>query len=268
MNLLTRYGILAQFGIPNGSTVTPLNDKDIWLACAELSSGLSLASVLADGILMTALSNSNNAVNYMVRSTGVIMTDVVASSNAMTKLDLSSYAVSEMFKNSTWYSAIVGSATAVTVLDATAIKVPTMTSNTVPSGIAKAQLAPLNLAYSVFDKTTTPYYSSVIQINNWIEYDFNSASRYVLYKYKLTGEVGGGFAYRITAFNISASNDGTTYTNLAVITGASVYDTNTYQSLISAISSGYKIFRVTVTGKAGDDRVVVGELELWMKLIN
>lgn len=57
--------------VPEGSTVLPTDDIQIWLACARINdkSYTTLAEVLADTTTLLALINSPNAVDYMVRST-------------------------------------------------------------------------------------------------------------------------------------------------------------------------------------------------------
>ena len=57
--------------IPVGSTVTPVNDIQIWLHCADIwdKNYTTLDQVLADAPTLQALIASTNAVDYMVRST-------------------------------------------------------------------------------------------------------------------------------------------------------------------------------------------------------
>lgn len=57
--------------IPDGRTVEPTDDIQIWLHCANIwdKSYTTLAEVLADTDTLLALISSNNAVDYMVRST-------------------------------------------------------------------------------------------------------------------------------------------------------------------------------------------------------
>jgi hypothetical protein len=56
--------------VPDGKTVTPINDVVIWQQCAGLTSTYTtLDEVLADSCILSALMASNNAVDYMVRST-------------------------------------------------------------------------------------------------------------------------------------------------------------------------------------------------------
>jgi hypothetical protein len=57
--------------IPDGRTVTPTDDIQIWLHCANIwdKTYTTLAEVLTDTDTLLALITSNNAVDYMVRST-------------------------------------------------------------------------------------------------------------------------------------------------------------------------------------------------------
>lgn len=57
--------------IPDGSTVTPTDDIQTWLNCANIwdKAYTTLAEVLADTTTLSALISSNNAVDYLVRST-------------------------------------------------------------------------------------------------------------------------------------------------------------------------------------------------------
>lgn len=57
--------------IPDGRTVTPTDDIQIWLHCADIwdKTYTKLAEVLADTDTLSALMASENAVDYMVRST-------------------------------------------------------------------------------------------------------------------------------------------------------------------------------------------------------
>ncbi len=56
--------------IPDGKTVTPINDVEIWQKCAGLDPVYnSLGEVLADSGYVAALMSDDNAVDYLVRST-------------------------------------------------------------------------------------------------------------------------------------------------------------------------------------------------------
>jgi hypothetical protein len=71
MKQLNWYQIFGKSNIPDGRTVLPTDDIQIWLHCADIwdKSYTTLAEVLADTDTLLALISSNNAVDYMVRST-------------------------------------------------------------------------------------------------------------------------------------------------------------------------------------------------------
>ena len=74
MKQLNWYQIFGKSNIPDGRTVLPTDDIQIWLHCANIwnKTYTTLAEVLADTDTLLALINSNNAVDYMVRSTSFI----------------------------------------------------------------------------------------------------------------------------------------------------------------------------------------------------
>jgi len=71
MKQLNWYQIFGKSNIPDGRTVEPTDDIQIWLNCANIwdKTYTTLAEVLADTDTLSALIASENAVDYMVRST-------------------------------------------------------------------------------------------------------------------------------------------------------------------------------------------------------
>lgn len=71
MKQLNWYQIFGKSNIPDGRTVLPTDDIQTWLNCADIwnKTYTTLAEVLADTDTLLALISSNNAVDYMVRST-------------------------------------------------------------------------------------------------------------------------------------------------------------------------------------------------------
>lgn len=117
---------------PEGSTVTPTDDVQIWLHCADIwdKNYTTVAQVLADSTTLLALISSNNAVDYMVRST-TFASDICADSTAMTDIGANNYCADTLLADSTWLTAICNSTYFESVLN---VKVPTMTSDTTPYG--------------------------------------------------------------------------------------------------------------------------------------
>lgn len=123
--------------VPDGKTVTPTDDIQKWLNCAGIfdkTSYTTLADVLADGTTLLALMSSNNASDYLVRST-TWASGVTANSTAMTDIGANNYCANTLLDDATWCDAICNSTYFESVLNT---KVPTMTSDTTPSGVASA----------------------------------------------------------------------------------------------------------------------------------
>ncbi len=76
--IICKYGSGGGGNIPDGKTVTPTDDIQIWLHCANIwdKTYTTLAEVLADTDTLLALISSNNAVDYMVRSTSWAISNV------------------------------------------------------------------------------------------------------------------------------------------------------------------------------------------------
>lgn len=142
--------------IPEGATVTPANDIQIWLHCAGIydKAYTTLDEVLADNTTLLALISDNNAVDYMVRST-TWATSVCANSTAMGYIGNNDYCADLLLGDSTWCNAICNSTYFESVLN---VKVPTMTSNTTPSGeVIYSYSHPSYVAnyYKAFDSNAT-----------------------------------------------------------------------------------------------------------------
>ena len=120
---------------PDGRTVEPTDDIQIWLKCAGLNKPYTtLAEVLADSSTLEALIADSNAVDYLVRST--------------------TFAKSEAL-------------------------VPTMTSDTTPSGeCITAHERSGNEAYKAFDNDTTTTWSGYSgEANQYVGYIFPSQKK-------------------------------------------------------------------------------------------
>lgn len=71
--------------VPDGKTITPINDVTIWQQCAGLQPVYStLSEILADSGYACALMSNDNAVDYMIRSTAWIIKEVPAMTNLTT----------------------------------------------------------------------------------------------------------------------------------------------------------------------------------------
>jgi hypothetical protein len=137
--------------IPTGSSVTPVNDIQTWLHCGNIwnKTYTTIAQVLLDTSTLQALIASNNAADYMARSTNWA-SSVCANQTAMGYIGNNDYCADALTADTTWLVAICNSAYMESVLN---VKVPTMTSNTTPSGEA-------------FTTSVYSYYEPYMAFNN------------------------------------------------------------------------------------------------------
>lgn len=205
-------------GVPDGKTVLPVNDVQIWIKCAQQkSSYTTLAQVLADTTLLTALIQSNNACDYLARSTAWA-SDVCADSTAMTIIGANNYCADTLLADSTWFTAICDSTYFESVLN---VKVPVMTSNTTPSGECTASSYGSGYEiYKAFDGNSNTACSPSSSVSTgWVQYQFTQPVS-VKKVGVLNGINGGG----VKDFDIMMSTDGTNFETL--LSNSNPYDRN------------------------------------------
>ena len=179
MNITTNYGgtwidiIELQFyGRQPGGVQTLLHaagitDKDY----------TTLAELLNDPVSLNTVMQSEDAVDYLVTCKGWI-DDIVANQDAMSYIGLSNYCSNTLLADEDWCIAICNSTYFESVLN---VKVPTMTSNTTPSGTCFASNNGSN-AYKAFDRVlvnsgTNAWEPPDNSTNNRVGYDFGSNKR-------------------------------------------------------------------------------------------
>ena len=195
--------------VPEGSTVLPTDDVSIWLACGERTEGYTtLSQVLGDSVCLSALLNNNNANDYLVRSTTWAST-ITADSSAMTYIGLNNYCSNTLLSDSTWRTAICNSTYFESVLNA---KVPVMTSNTAPEGVAStdSMFSSNYDAWKAFNGIDTINYGWCPADNNphWVQYEFTEPVyiKKILYR---------GFQYSTSVGAVlCGSNNNIDYTDL------------------------------------------------------
>lgn len=198
--------------IPDGSTVIPTDDIQTWLKCGGIfnKNYTTLSEVLADTTSLLALVNDNNAADYMARST-TWATDVTADQTAMTYIGADDYCAEALLGDSTWLTAICNSTYFESVLN---VKVPTMTSDTTPSGqVFYDHSSPLSdqPLWMAFDNNDTTV--GVLPLDSYSSvncgYQFSSAIIV-----KLVRVLFSETTYtRVSSLQIRKSSDGVTFDN-------------------------------------------------------
>ena len=191
--------------VPDGKTVTPTDVIATWLACGSRTEEYTtIGAVLADSTCLNALMASDNAVDYLVRST-TFASDITSDSGAMTAIGLNNYCANTLLGDSTWCEAICNSTYFESVLN---VKVPTMTSNTTPSGVVSASSyigANGGYPWKAFSGSNDNFWmAGSASYPQWLAYTFANAVK--IYAYAFRNETSGGHNmvknYEIFADNV------------------------------------------------------------------
>lgn len=232
--------------IPDGATVTPTDNIQIWLHCANIwnKAYTTISQVLADASTLQALIANNNAADYMARST-TWASNVTANSSAMSYIGLNDYCSDALLANSTWLNAICNSTYFESVLN---VKVPTMTSDTAPYGKASAShvATATYAAYKAFDNSAAPsassgWVSGQSTLPQWIQYEFTSPV-----SIKRANIIFNNINSTAT-IKISASTDNSNFTDLinnVTVTGSENKKVNIEND------NSYLVYRLAITSQS------------------
>lgn len=205
----------------DGATVLTTDDVEIWLDCACLwdKNYTTEAEIIADSEAFLALITDSNAMAYMVRSTS-FRTAICADALSMVYIGEYYDCVDALMKDSTWANAIASSDYFDVVLTNA---VPTMTSDTTPSGVASASAEPTIGATTYYawwafarDRAKQWLYSDTnipagSSDTGWIQYQFTSPKR--------INAIGAWYRvpamFPVTSFTVKGSNDGTNFDSIA-----------------------------------------------------
>lgn len=218
-----------EIGIPDGRTVTPVDDYKTWLKCAGLDDEYgSLSNVIASTYARSTLCNNMNALRYMVRSTSMILPAVLANANWISALDTSIYSITVPALTSNTSSSI-GTASE---------------SNKVSSGYE---------AYKAFDgvafsgTNTSICWWSEANPPQYIQFDYASGYENFVYKVDFGVQIDSSYTNVGSTGYIAASSDGVSFTNIKSFSGLAA---GTLHSLICSTflsNPNYKAIRVYLT---------------------
>ncbi len=199
---------------PNGATVTPTDDVQTWLRCADIwdKSYTTVTEVIADKTTLNALVQNENANDYLVRSTifSTTLCENNANNEAMYYLGLYDGCANKLLADDYWRNAICNADVLLAdgkthlfekVLN---VKVPKMISNTSPSGVCKDNEGS-SKAYLAFDD------------NDGTELDLtNQAGSYFQYMFAKPVRVNKVRMYSMgrEKYCVQASKDGSNWVNL------------------------------------------------------
>lgn len=226
--------------IPDGDTTTPVNDTNTWLRCAGISPSAegnpTLAQVVANQSLCTTLMNSQNAVNYMIRSTTLL-------------------------------TAVLGSTTAIAALDAST---PFVSPSDMQSAAVNGfELTCSSQAYGEVYKitnTVSGFWAAVTSVGQWA--CMKMPKPVWIYKFSLMWANNCYPSDTRVTWKLEASNDGTNWTDLltSIVTGEGSYATAGLNLAVNATSQ-YQYFRVknTALATSGTPSIYANKFKIYGK---
>ena len=224
--------------IPDGKTVTPINDVTIWQQCAGIANPTytTLAEILADVGVLSVLMASDNAVDYLVRSK-TFASDICADSNAMQYIGANNYCADTLLNDADWLHAIFESSYKDSVLNA---QIPTMTSNNQPSGVASStsDYSGSTTAFRAFDKTSNGWLSVKSQAPSYVEYAFPSD----IVPKVVTMKAGAYSAGSAISDKLQMSKDDSTFVDIKICSVSATGQTFTQE--MPGNTEEYRYFRV------------------------
>ena len=190
---------------------------------------------------------NGRSIDYMY-SKPEYLTYIFNSSNGMKYLSEAPYAMSLLFNNK--YSDLINSPY-LSQIDANAVKVPTMTGYTTPSGEVSAATESL-AAYLAFDKksdgSTRSAWVATKYNNGYVQYKFDKPNK--IYKFTLENLMDGSSNY-VTSFTLQGSKDGSTFVN--IYSGSNGSGNNTKRTfIVPTLQDRYQYYRVVVNAKSGN----------------
>ena len=221
--------------------ITSPNDIGMWLSCGNVNKDYTtIEEVLNDITVLESLINSEQAIDYLVLSTNWASV-ITSNQTAMNYIGLNNNSANTLLADSTWFNAIVNSDYFESVLN---VKVPTMTSNTAPSGECIGNKYEVN--YPLYQAFHESLDHVVLQPNSnaYIGYDFKRQVSIVKIGYRVATDKN----YNVNAvFSIYGSNDNVSWTKIGgdYTVVPSNYDKWNYYVLNSPVN--YRSYKLVPT---------------------
>ena len=191
----------------NRSEMTGItNDADLIEFLSKTNYKLTLKDAFTSKSAITNILKSNENIDYIINNKDKYIKYIINDENVLGLFVSNEYAMNKMIENSGWTQEILNSEMAIGVLDnSNPSKVPTMTSNTAPSGEAFASSAYSGYpAYQAFNGSSSGYWgvgAGLSYKDQYIGYDFVNP----IWVYKIETQFAIG--KQDTDYVIEASND-------------------------------------------------------------
>lgn len=226
--------------IPNGKTVTPTDDVQIWLHCADIwdKSYTSINSVYSDQATLLKLATTDNAIDYMVRSASFVPNFPALYMYLVIIIREYDYCGEKLLNNFSWLRGIRNNGVGFWY-QAFNRRVPYMTSATAPSGevTADSTYTTYYAWYPFRENNTTAWISNHNTAKNatatgWLQYKFHRKVKIYAIGFDEPTNIS-----EVQSYTVKASDDGTNFDDIST----------DYSSFVP--SKEYQYWRLQMTSK-------------------
>ena len=241
--------------IPDGATVTPTDNVQTWLHCANIfdKQYTTVSQVVSDKTTLNALVQNENANDYLVRSTtfSTTLCENNANNEAMYYLGLYDGCANKLLSDEHWSNAICSADVLLAdgqthlfekVLN---VKVPTMTSNTAPSGEVIGNTG--NTAYNSFNGVNSNDVGKSGNLPHILGYKF--VNKVIVKRMWVKNRISNPSMFK--NFTIEGSNDGTNFTTIKTLVNTN--KDSGYEQYFNLYENNkpYLYYRLNVTSSYG-----------------
>ena len=146
-------------------------------------------------------------------------------------------------------------------------QVPTMTSNTAPSGVAAAsnEASSSFAAWKAFDRNnTTEWSTSGTSGVGWLSYDFGASYSPVVKYYSVMGRPNGESTTNLgpKTWTFEGSTNGSSWTVIDTQTNAANWSQGESRTFSTSNTTAYRYYRINVSVNQGNTNLCIGEFTL------
>ena len=211
--------------------------------------GITVMSEIQSGAVAPSAAN----VSYDNTTSGLTADDVQEaidelSGNASIRYDQSTHYI-QVKDNGTWYNYKYYNPSAPSVA-----LIPTMTSNSTPSGTASASTEATGFdAYKAFDNDNTTHWAANTNANEYLQYEFDDSATALSIEILPSSE-------RVKNFKIQGSDNGTTWVDLLTAQCASA---STAQQFNLTSTGSFKYYRLNVIDNYSENVISIETFQLY-----
>lgn len=247
----------------SGDTI--IGDDDVTSLLTSTGVNIDLNDIFTSETILDEFLANTSSIDYILENKNKYGDYILNNTNTMKRFASNEYAMNKMIDDTNWRNAILSNNTAIAGLDASnPTTVPTMTSNTTPSGEAFASSFYSGYpAWNAFDNVLSTYWGvgqGLSYENQYVGYSFDTP----IWLYKTVAFVSNG--KQDTDYVIEASNDKSNW----VILKDGLHQKGSKETIISNSSNSqkyqhYRLRLLSTVAQSGSENTIIPYIQFYGK---